>query len=60
MTNPLLKLDGLPPFSKIKPEHIEPAIDQLLAECRARVNQLLSDNSIYNWDNLIAPLEAIG
>ncbi|MEN8107774.1 MAG: oligopeptidase A [Pseudomonadota bacterium] len=59
MTNPLLKLNGLPPFSKIKPEHVEPAIDQLLAECRARVKQLLADNSVYNWDNLIEPLEAM-
>ena len=32
MNNPLLELDGLPPFSRIRPEHVEPAIDRLLAE----------------------------
>ena len=30
MTNPLLTLDDLPPFSAIKPEHIEPAIEKIL------------------------------
>jgi len=30
MNNPLLGTDGLPAFSLIKPEHIEPAIDYLL------------------------------
>ena len=26
MSNPLLHIEGLPPFSQIKPEHIQPAI----------------------------------
>ena len=30
MNNPLLQMDGLPLFSKIKPEHAEAAIDVLL------------------------------
>ena len=29
-TNPLLTMTGLPPFQKIKPEHIEPALDELI------------------------------
>ena len=32
MSNPLLEMNGLPPFSQIKPEHVEPAVDQLLAD----------------------------
>jgi oligopeptidase A len=59
MNNPLLELDGLPPFSKIMPEHVEPAIDQLLAECRSGVQSLLAGNSDYTWDNLVDPLEAL-
>jgi oligopeptidase A len=35
MSNPLLEMSGLPPFRKIKAEHIEPAIDELLAENRS-------------------------
>ena len=59
MSNPLLKLDCLPPFSQIKPEHVKPAIDQLLAESRRLVEQLLEQNSLYSWDNLVEPLEAM-
>ena len=57
MQNPLLLMDGLPPFAQIKPEHIEPAIDQLLAENRKRVEDLLAASTDYSWDNLVQPLE---
>ena len=59
MSNPLLELRGLPPFSEILPEHIEPAIDELLTQSRAQVTQLLEQNSRYTWDNLVDPLEAM-
>jgi oligopeptidase A len=57
MSNPLLEMKGLPPFSQIKPEHVEPAIDQLLAANRQRITDLLTANSTYSWDNLVAPIE---
>lgn len=57
MQNPLLGMDGLPPFSQIKPEHIEPAIDQLLVENRKLVEDLLAAGADYSWDNLVQPLE---
>ncbi len=60
MSNPLLTFDGLPPFKHIKPEHVEPAIDTLLAENRAMIDTLLADNSVYTWDNFIQPLEECG
>ncbi len=60
MSNPLLTFDGLPPFKYIKPEHVEPAIDTLLAENRAMIDKLLTDNSVYTWDNFIQPLEECG
>jgi len=59
MSNPLLDTTGLPAFRSIKPEHVEPAIDQLLTECRSTVYQLLSDDKTYLWANLIQPLEDI-
>ncbi|MDA1106841.1 MAG: oligopeptidase A [Proteobacteria bacterium] len=59
MSNPLLNLTGLPPFASILPEHVEPAIDTLLAENRTRIAQLLSARGNYTWDNLIAPLEEL-
>ena len=40
MTNPLLESHQLPPFSAIRPEHIEPAIRQVLDENRANLKAL--------------------
>ena len=57
MTNPLLEFSGLPRFSVILPEHIEPAVDSLLADNRARIAALLDATAHYTWDNLIQPIE---
>ncbi|MEO6696878.1 MAG: M3 family metallopeptidase, partial [Gammaproteobacteria bacterium] len=57
MTNPLLEFSGLPRFSAILPEHVEPAVDALLAENRARIAALLAATAHYTWDNLIQPIE---
>ena len=57
--NPLLGLTGLPPFSEIKPEHVEPAIDSLLAECRATVARVLAEDTSYSWENLVQPIEDV-
>ncbi len=57
--NPLLNLSGLPPFSRIRPEHVEPAIDRLLAEGREQIAALLDQGAPYTWDNLIEPLERL-
>ena len=58
MNNPLLSNNTiLPLFSKIKPEHIEPAITQLLEEARAVVKKHLQATTEYTWENLIEPLE---
>ena len=46
MSNPLPCLNGLPPFSAIRPEHIRPAIDELLTAGRQLVEELLESNSI--------------
>ena len=57
--NPLLHLHSLPPFSRIKPEHVESAIDQILAESRATIERLLDSTSHYTWENLMQPLDDI-
>jgi oligopeptidase A len=57
MSNPLLNNTPLPLFSQIKPEHVEPAIDHLLAEARSVVEQSLQANKNYTWENLIEPIE---
>ncbi|HEY8888079.1 MAG TPA: M3 family metallopeptidase [Gallionella sp.] len=55
--NPLLDFTGLPRFAEIKPEHVAPAIDQLLAENRALVAHLLADSAPPTWQNFVAPME---
>ena len=57
--NPLLDFSGLPRFAEIRPEHVEPAVDALLAENRAGLAQLLAQPGPYTWANLIEPLEAM-
>ncbi|WGW00266.1 oligopeptidase A [Vibrio sp. YMD68] len=57
MSNPLLTFTDLPPFSQIKPEHVKPAVEQLIADCREKIEQVLQDNSNPSWQNLIAPIE---
>ena len=59
MTNPLLTSADLPSYAAIQPEHVEPAIDHLLAANRADLERLLAANAVYTWDNLIRPLEAL-
>lgn len=58
MTNPLLEFEGLPPFSQIKPEFIKPAVEQLIAEYRNVVEQVVGLPE-YTWDNLIEPLTEV-
>jgi oligopeptidase A len=42
--NPLLQETPLPHFSAIRPEHVEPAVDAVLAEYRARIDGLLASD----------------
>ncbi|WP_416306489.1 oligopeptidase A [Neptunicella sp. SCSIO 80796] len=50
-------ISRLPKFSTINPEQILPSIEQAIAKGKQQIEQLLTDNDTYTWDNLIAPLE---
>ena len=56
--NPLLADSTLPNFGEIRPEHIEPAIRELLEHCRARLAAIaaLPDPS---FATVVVPLEAL-
>ncbi|WP_105902821.1 oligopeptidase A [Vibrio gangliei] len=60
MSNPLLSFteskDGLPPFSQIKPEHVQPAVEQAIADCRAQVEKVLADGIEPSWATICEPL----
>jgi oligopeptidase A len=53
--NPLLDFSGLPRFAQIKPAHIAPAIDALLAEARAAVAH--AELASPAWEAFVTPLE---
>ncbi|MCO6550489.1 MAG: oligopeptidase A [Gilliamella sp.] len=57
MTNPLLTDAPLPLFPQIKPEHVLPAIQETLKNCRNTIEAVLKQNSQYTWDNLIQPID---
>jgi oligopeptidase A len=52
--NPLLQTDGLPAFDRIRPEHIEPAIDYQLAHNRTAIAALLQQQTSPTWSTLEA------
>jgi oligopeptidase A len=58
MQNPLLAETTLPAFASIRPEHVEPAIRELLALNRARIEELaaLAEPS---FATLVEPLEEL-
>jgi len=55
--NPLLDFSGLPRFSELKPDHVAPAIDQLLSESRTVVQAVSAGNVPATWDAFVRPLE---
>jgi len=57
LANPLLDFTGLPRFADIKVEHITPAVDALLAECKTVVEQVAADATPATWRDTVAPLE---
>ena len=57
MTNPLLTNTALPLFSQILPEHVEPAIDQLLQTARETIARQLSTAKPYTWQNLVEAID---
>ncbi|WP_417510783.1 oligopeptidase A [Methylophaga sp.] len=59
MSNPLLENYPLPPFSEIKPEHVEPAVTQAISQARQAVDKLLTQVSHPTWETLVEPMEDI-
>ena len=53
--NPLLDFSGLPRFSEVKPEHVTPAVEELIADGR-RVSEAATQ-ARPTWNEFVAPLE---
>ncbi|QIK37084.1 oligopeptidase A [Caldichromatium japonicum] len=56
MSNPLLT-EGLPAFDRIRPEHVEPAVETRLAECRSTIARLTTEIEVPTWENFVEPLD---
>jgi oligopeptidase A len=57
--NPLLTLGDEIPFDRIRGEHVEPAIEALLIEARARLEALGNDSSPRTYESTMDALEAV-
>ncbi len=55
--NPLLDFSSLPRFGDLRPEHVSPAIDQLIADCKSTIAALEAPAAPATWDAFVAPLE---
>ncbi len=62
MKNPLIQASIpakiLPEFSKIKPQHVKPAVEQAIKACKTEIERVLK-NGNYSWDNLVVPLDDV-
>ncbi|MCG2583803.1 M3 family metallopeptidase [Massilia sp. TS11] len=55
--NSLLDFTDLPRFDLFQPEHVTPAIDQLIGAARAVVSTLEAPAASVTWENFVQPLE---
>lgn len=56
--NPLLEFSALPDYAAVRPEHVSPAIDELLQRAEQAVEQLSQDTQAPTWDNFVEPLDS--
>ena len=58
MDNPLLGSQMLPPFAEIRPEHVVPAMRELLGAGRRRLEEIAAATAP-TFDSVVEPLEAL-
>ena len=58
MTNPLLETNGLPRFEAISPDDVIPALSELIASNRKKLDALLDDGA-GDFDSVVVPLETM-
>jgi oligopeptidase A len=57
MDNPLLDFSGLPRFGAVRPEHVQPAVEALVAEGRATIERLVAADREPTWESFVEPLD---
>jgi len=56
--NPLTEIRFAIPFDQIEAAHVEPAVEQLLAEAKANIDALANDDGPRTFENTLLALEA--
>jgi oligopeptidase A len=54
--NPLLDFSALPRFDEVTPEHVAPAIRELIAENRRLIEDLITPQTPATWDDFVQPM----
>jgi oligopeptidase A len=57
MQNPLLDFSSLPRFGAIRPEHVAPAVDELVANGNAAIERLGTRTQAPTWESFVEPLD---
>lgn len=57
MTNPLLDFNDLPLFDAVKPEHVGPAVSELLAQADQALTQATAPDFPADWDQISRVLD---
>ena len=57
MTNPLLDFSDLPLFDRILPEHVGPAVDELLVKADAALEQVTAPDFPASWSDIARVLD---
>jgi len=55
--NPLLRFDALPLFDQIQPQHVEPAVDELLAKANAALEKVTAPDFPADWNAIARTLD---
>ncbi|HZT03184.1 MAG TPA: M3 family metallopeptidase [Steroidobacteraceae bacterium] len=58
MDNPLVAEESLPPFPRIRPEHVEPGVREVLTRARARMGEIAAQGSP-TFATVVEPLEEL-
>ena len=58
MDNPLLAEEPLPPCPRIRPEHVEPGVREVLSRARARMGEIAAQGSP-TFATVVEPLEEL-
>lgn len=55
--NPLCDFDDLPDYAAVRPAHIAPALDALIAAAEQTLDQVTRPDTPPGWDTVVEPLE---